>query len=362
MGTIAEEICNNGFAFGSHVHFTLLHNGAFISLEGIKLSGWTVHVGPPDEPYSSGSLERDGVVLNPYNWVENDYLDYYGDGLDYNLRFYGNSPGDLDRVKIRIDDIDTDYAGPPVDVGYTDFTIEFWLKANAAENTASAITCGANSNWTLGNVVFDSSRTNMPEGLGVSIAGGKLAYGLSTSDGELTLCSSTDVTDGEWHHIAVERNRWGGAIPDGYLWLYVDGVLEAEGPGPGGDPNYIDDAAPSSTQDPFLFIGAGKEGRLPFSGWLEEIRFSNTHRYTAPTFTVPDQPLTADSATIALFHLDEGSGDLVFDVSGFRPTNEHLVGAPSNGVRFYGGSPPGPDWVLGDPVLPYKFFFPVIAR
>jgi glycosyltransferase involved in cell wall biosynthesis len=49
-------------------------------------------------------------------------------------------------------------------------------------------------------------------------------------------------------------------------------------------------------------------------------------------------------------------------VSGFRSTNEHLVGAPSNGVRFYGGSPPGPDWVLGDPVYDNHIYFPLILK
>ena len=42
----------------------------------------------------------------------------------FSLRFHGNGANDIDRVKIRID-------GPevPADVGATDFTIEWWMKA-----------------------------------------------------------------------------------------------------------------------------------------------------------------------------------------------------------------------------------------
>jgi hypothetical protein len=49
----------------------------------------------------------------------------------YSLRFYGNGTGDIDRVKIRIDDPTNNLPGPPADIGATDFTIEFWVKGNA---------------------------------------------------------------------------------------------------------------------------------------------------------------------------------------------------------------------------------------
>jgi len=92
------------------------------------------------------------------------------------LRFHGNgfSARDLDRVKIRIDNP----PGPPADVGATDFTLEFWMKALAVENTAGPITCGANANWILGNIVFDRNRFNQDREYGLSIAGGRVVFGL----------------------------------------------------------------------------------------------------------------------------------------------------------------------------------------
>ncbi len=51
-----------------------------------------------------------------------------------------------------------------------------------------------------------------------------------------------------------------------------------------------------------------------------------------------------DANTVGLYHFDEGNGDLITDTSG-------APGGPSNGQRRYGGSPPGPAWVLSDAPL-----------
>ena len=69
------------------------------------------------------------------------------DAAASSLRFFGTQLNDVDRVKIRIDDPSTSSELPrPIDVGGTDFTIEFWLKT-AAGNNAAAITCGNNHDW-----------------------------------------------------------------------------------------------------------------------------------------------------------------------------------------------------------------------
>ena len=46
-----------------------------------------------------------------------------------------------------VDDPATLSPGPAADVGAGDFTIEFWMKAAAAENTAGPVACGANTAW-----------------------------------------------------------------------------------------------------------------------------------------------------------------------------------------------------------------------
>ena len=264
------------------------------------------------------------------------------------LRFHGNgfSAPDLDRVKIRIDNP----PGPPADVGASDFTLEFWMKALAAENVAGATTCGANANWILGNIVFDRNRFNQDREYGLSIAGGRVVFGLrGDGTGELTICGVTDVLDNVWHHVAVQRGR-----SDGRIWLFVDGRLEAQAAGPGGDISYPDNAVPGSfcgeglcVNDPYLVIGAEKHdagARWPaYSGFIDEVRLSTVLRYpTGGNFVPATQPFTPDVNTAALYHFDEGQGNIITDSSG-------AAGGPSTGVRNFGGSPAGPEWVTDTP-------------
>ncbi len=268
------------------------------------------------------------------------------------LRFFGNGVNDIDRVKVRIDDPANSLPGPPADVGATDFTLEFWMKALAAENGAPAVACGANNNWIFGNIVVDRDRFNQPRSFGVSIAAGRVVFGVDGNSGQRTLCGSANVLDGAWHHVAVQRRR-----SDGFLWLFVDGALEASAGGPGGDVSYPDDGIPGNfcngpcvNSDPFLVFGAEKHDAgtsFPsYSGWLEEVRLSNVVRYTAP-FARPTGVFTPDAATVALYHFDEAAGDFVGDASG-------ASAGPSHGVRRFGGSPAGPLWVISDAPVPVE--------
>ncbi len=256
------------------------------------------------------------------------------------LRFHGNGSGDIDRVKIPIDDPANSDPGPPADVGAGDFTIEFWMKASAADNTAAAVTCGANVAWINGNILVDRDRFGLDRKFGVSIAGGRIVFGVSgDATGDLTVCGGRDVLDGVWHHVAVSRER-----ATGKMWLHVDGLLDAQGDGPGGDVSYPDGAAPAASNDPFLVLGAEKHdagAAFPsYDGYLDEIRISTSLIY-AGSFTRPRSPFTPDAGTAALYHLDEGSGDLIANSSG-------AAGGPSDGQRQFGGSPAGPVWALSE--------------
>jgi len=364
LGVIAEEVCNGGFANGAHVHFTLWYNGSYYDLDGIKLSGWEVHSGPT--PYTTGHLARGDEILYVYDTIQNDYNTYYGSSTDFALQFQGNDQADVDRVIIQIDDPNTEIPGPPADVGLHDFVIEWWMKASPGENSAPEITCGANDDWKQGNIIFD--RTTSMEGneWGVSMAGGQIIFGVRGDDSEvLTVCSSSTVDDGEWHHIAVQRNRWDGSShPDGELWLFVDGVLEATAVGPRGDISYPDNTVPGETCgpsgtescvgiDPTLVIGACKwDDCLGFHGIIDDIRFSWWLRYLED-FDPPTAPIQKDSKTVGLLRLNEGRGDALYDTGGY-------VGGTSNGVRFYGGDPPGPEWIYSDLFFNSFQFIPFI--
>ncbi len=249
------------------------------------------------------------------------------------LRFHGNGTGDIDRVRIPVDNPADANPGPPADVGAADFTIEFWMKAAAADNTGGAVACGPNVNWKNGNVVIDRDRSGVDRNFSVSIGGGKIVFGLSgDGTGDRTVCGASNVLDQQWHHVAVERRR-----SDGWMWLFVDGVLEAQADGPDGDVSYPDNAVAASPNDPFLVLGAEKfDTGAAYDGLLDELRVSSTLRY-AGEFSRPRGPFAPDADTAALYHLDEAAGDAVGDSSG-------ASGGPSDGARAFGGSPAGPEW------------------
>jgi peptidoglycan hydrolase-like amidase len=302
-----------------------------------------------------GQVDSRDMAYDGYTWDE-ILLFFYSDSAlsevdpppgGYSLRYYGMYNDDENRVKIRVDDPTNDDPGPPVDVGAQDLTIEWWMKALLVENSAAAVGCGANQSWRQGNILLDRDRFNQDRKFGVSLAGGKAVFGVSgDGTGDLTICGSSNLADGEWHHVVVQRQR-----SDGWLWLFVDGSLEAQADGPDGDISYPDDGIPGSfcgpggdqpctNSDPFLVLGAEKHEIGPsnpsFSGWIDELRLSNTLRYSG-SFAPPVDPFTADGDTVALYHFDEGIGNAINDVSGYP-------GGPSNGLRIYGGVINGPEW------------------
>jgi hypothetical protein len=252
------------------------------------------------------------------------------------LRFHGDISPDVNRIKIRVD------PHVPADVGATDFTIDFRIKL-ASGNTSGTVQCGNNTNWIYGDIIIDRDRYTAPRAYGVSLGAGRIVWGIvGTSTGSansITLCSNRSLNDGQWHHVALARRR-----SDGFLWIYVDGVLAGSGDGPDGDISYPNGASSSATNDPYIVIGAEKhyttgDGWREFRGWLDELRISTSLRWTQ-NFTPPSQPHVADGSTVLLLHMDDGSG-LVARDSSTSGTNAQL---------FYGGSPnPGPTWSSDTP-------------
>jgi hypothetical protein len=102
------------------------------------------------------------------------------------------------------------------------------------------------------------------------------------------------------HHVAVTRNQTSGP-----LRIFVDGVLDAEGSGPTGDVSYRDGRSTSNPKDRIIAIGAEKHdistSQYPsYSGWVDELRISNTIRYTS-NFTPPTSPFNSDANTAGLY-------------------------------------------------------------
>jgi len=240
----------------------------------------------------------------------------------YALRFRGAAGMDS-RVKVRLDDPATTTPGPPLDVGATDFTLDFWMKAGAAENPNAAVQCGSGQySFISSNIIIDRDRHSQPRAWGLGLANGRVVFSINTATGSYTGCGTSSVLDDQWHHVAVTRR-----LSDGRVELFVDGQRQSTGAGPAGDVSYPDDGVPSATacpnntscaaSDPFLVFGAEKHGYggISYDGLLDEVRVSTTLRYGGASFPRPTAPHAADSSTAGLYHFDTGSGTQALDSS-----------------------------------------------
>lgn len=245
----------------------------------------------------------------------------------YALRFYGHGVDQIDRVKINLDAPETS-----VDVG-GDFTIEFWIKANLGDNTSGTCATGGDA-WTSGNTIIDRDIFGAGDygDFGISLYGGKIAFGVANATTSQSICSAAGITNATWQHVAVTRTQ-----SSGLMQIFLDGVLQASAIGPTGDISYRNGRSTSYSQsDPFLVFGAEKHDydsvNYPsFNGLLDEVRISNIVRYTG-NFTRPTTPFTADAYTVGLYHFDEGPAGpcngTTLDSSGFA----------SHGACLYGGA------------------------
>jgi len=287
----------------------------------------------------------------------------------YSLRFYGHGVDDIDRAKIPVQ---TDAGSLPTDIGATDFTIEFWLRGNLAENQGRAVTCGQNEDWIYGSIVLDRDRFSEGRKFGLSVDGsGRVVFGVTNADrAARTICGASNVLDGGWHHVAVQRR-----VNDGQLWIFVDGALDATAIGPTGDLSYPDGVSvtyqgpdycqgPAGTwggycrNEPFIILGAekhdaGASGGNPaaypsFNGWFDELRLSNVLRYTMP-FPAPGAAFVGDANTVGLYHFDEGPAGAC---TGVLLDSATIAGAPTSGVCIYGGAgEAGPQYSLETPFV-----------
>ncbi|MGA9190221.1 MAG: carboxypeptidase regulatory-like domain-containing protein, partial [Anaerolineales bacterium] len=294
-----------------------------------------------------GQIESRDMAYNRFTWDE--ILTYFytaNSGFTltpvwdppggYSLRFEGNGYGNLDRVNIKLD-------GPPrpIDVG-GDFTLEWWMKASAGENGSTACTSGDGS-WLSGNTIFDRDISGSGDygEYGISLMNGRLAFGVNNGTTGFTLCGSSNLANGAWHHVVAQRKTG-----DGLMQIFVDGTLDAEATGPTGDLSYRDNRTPAASRDPYLVLGAEKfdtdNSLYPsFLGWITEIRISNDLRYSGP-YPTPSARFATDGSTVGLYHFGEGYGDPIHDTSG-------ASGGPSDGLREYGGVVNGPEWTYDSP-------------
>jgi hypothetical protein len=121
--------------------------------------------------------------------------------LAYGLSFSGN--GDYALV--------ADH--PEIDFGLGDLTIDAWVKTDSSE--------------TILPIVEKMTNVELAQGYSFFLMFGKLAFAVGDSSQPgyvICIAPGPDITDDNWHHVAVTFDR---SIPD--LKLYVDGEVVATG-------------------------------------------------------------------------------------------------------------------------------------
>ena len=130
------------------------------------------------------------------------------------------------------------------------------------------------------------------------------------------------VQTGQRHHVA-------GVLEGTRIGLFVDGKIQEAGQLKG---SY------RKGRDPFLIGGLPPSPdvvRSLFSGVIDELRVSKVARYSGDF--VPLVRFEPDKDTLALYHFDEGSGDVLNDASG---NNHHGKIVNAKWVPGIGGARP----------------------
>ena len=184
-----------------------------------------------------------------------------------------------------------------LDIDGTEFTMEAWVFPTAAQNGDGIIINKENS-YEMALRDGDRFMFAIQAGAWDWFGGGK-------------------PTMNEWHHLAV---TYDGTTTQ----VWIDGKGGATT-----DKNTTPITPQDGDDSPFQ-VGH-RVGGSPFTGIIDEVRISDSVRYTA-NFTQPTAEFAPDKNTRLLWHFNENTGTTVRDDSGNGNT-----GTIQGGLRWVGG-------------------------
>ena len=262
-----------------------------------------------------GEFDEDSGIWKPKEYTGGSYgtngffLEFKQTGITHTITAAGNVHHETDQKKFGGSSIHFDGTGDYLSIpasndfhfGTGSYTIEMWVY-----NTVSAYS------FLLYNATGDSNSTGVRLAL---TADGYVQMNEQVDNVDVPITGDVDVADGAWHHIAVCRD----ADDDGEMEIYVDGILDEK----------LDGSANRNfnTIGNVWYIGSRQAGSSPYTGYIDELRISNSARYTS-NFTPSASAFSDDDNTVLLLHSDTSDGSTTFvDSSGLKKG----VGADTSG-------------------------------
>ena len=237
---------------------------------------------------TSTALNRDGYDHVAWCWDMGNGLT----GLPKAISATGNVQHSTAQSKLGGSSIVFDGSGDFLDMPYSadfdfainSFTVEAWIKTSTTGTDMALVSMAYHTN-----------------SFGLSIGtDNKIRFQGNNPDG--TVIGTTAVTDGAWYHIALVRDN-------NTLKVFVDGTLENSSA-------WLTSLTPTTATRLTIGEEAYTGRRVPYNGFMDEVRISNSARYTS-NFTPDTSVFSNDSNTILLIHSDTTNGSTTFvDSSG----------------------------------------------
>lgn len=162
-------------------------------------------------------------------------------------------------------------------------TIEFWFKSSTGAAYQKFIKT-------------DSSDVDI--GMSQNFGGGARVFAEIGGAANIGEFDGGNYADGVCHAVAIS---WDGTN----VRAYIDGTLKKT----------VAQSASQNNTASVMYVGHSN-GSETLNGTIDEIRFSDTARYTGASYTLPTTKFSTDGNTKILWHFDAGSGSSATDSSG----------------------------------------------
>lgn len=297
--------CNNGMV-------QTCDNGKFKNTENCSAQSLICAVVEGNAKCVKDATDEDTAVAADNNDTAVEDFDIFID-TDTAIQDHDVASADKDSIldKDTMPDADT---GPSADhcLKFNGTSSSVTIPHNAAFNLGDSWTVEVWYNLTS---VSDTNQVIIRKGASDIASGSYYLYCNSitagynnSSSGGVSVDSAVAPTVNEWHHLAMVKTSTA-------LTVYFDGLKKETGATSG--------LAVTANISALVF-GANLYSGYYFNGLLDEVRISNTARYTGD-FT-PAFSFSPDASTIALWHFSEGSGSTVTDeIGGYTGTLSNVT-------------------------------------